>query len=75
VENTLIIVFSVHGMVRASSAQPPHRSTTISPSMLKASEAPLSCFGVIDRVYSGVVGPTPNGLPHRLAYRLVGNYN
>ena len=42
VENTLVIVFSVHGTVRASSAQPPHRSTTISPSMLKASEAPRS---------------------------------
>src|SRR5439155_20054357 len=42
VENTLVIVFSVHGAVRASSAQPPHRSTTISPSMLTASEAPRS---------------------------------
>ena len=42
VENTLVIVFSVHGTVRASSAQPPHRSTTISPSMLTASEAPRS---------------------------------
>jgi hypothetical protein len=31
----LVIVFSVHGTVRASSAQPPHRSTTISPSMLR----------------------------------------
>src|SRR5262249_60804859 len=42
VENTLVIVFSVHGTVRASSAHPPHRSTTISPSMLRASEAPRS---------------------------------
>src|SRR6516164_3447189 len=42
VENTQAIVFSVHGTVRASSAQPPHRSTTISPSMLTASEAPRS---------------------------------
>src|SRR6185295_5538818 len=30
VENTLVIVLSVHGAVRASSAQPPHRSTPIS---------------------------------------------
>src|SRR5262249_59177970 len=42
VENTLLMVCSVHGTVRASSAQPPHRSTTISPSMLRASEAPRS---------------------------------
>src|SRR5262245_30446158 len=42
VEKTLVIVFSVHGAVRASSAQPPHRSTTISPSMLRATEAPRS---------------------------------
>src|SRR5262245_55284003 len=42
VEKTLVIVCSVHGTVRASSAQPPHRSTTISPSMLRASEAPRS---------------------------------
>ena len=40
--DTQVIVFSVHGTVRASSAQPPHRSTTISPSMLTASEAPRS---------------------------------
>src|SRR6478752_1246997 len=38
VENTLVIVSSVHGAVRASSAQPPHRSTTTSPSTLKTSE-------------------------------------
>jgi hypothetical protein len=42
VENTFVIVFSVHGMVRASSAQPPHRSTTTAPSMLTTSEAPRS---------------------------------
>src|SRR5882724_861819 len=42
VENTLVIVFSVHGTVRASSAQSPHRSTTISPSMMTASDAPRS---------------------------------
>ena len=42
VENTQAIVFSVHGTVRASSAHPPHRSTTISPSMLTATEAPKS---------------------------------
>ena len=42
VEKTQVMVFSVHGTVRASSAQPPHRSTTISPSMLTASEAPRS---------------------------------
>src|SRR5205085_1361907 len=42
VEKTQVIVLSVHGTVRASSAQPPHRSTTISPSMLTASEAPRS---------------------------------
>src|SRR5262249_59993956 len=40
VEKTLAIVFSAHGAVRASSAQPPHRSTTISPSMLTAGQAP-----------------------------------
>src|SRR5206468_9869740 len=42
VEKTLAMVFSVHGAVRASSAQPPHRSTAIAPSMLTASEAPRS---------------------------------
>src|SRR5215470_12686812 len=42
VEKTLVIVSWPHGTVRASSAQPPHRSTTISPSMLTASEAPRS---------------------------------
>src|SRR6516164_4542745 len=42
VEKTLVMVFSPHGTVRASSAQPPHRSTTISPSMLTATEAPRS---------------------------------
>src|SRR5262245_21799401 len=42
VEKTLMIVFSVHGPVRALSAQPPHRSTMISPSMLTATEAPRS---------------------------------
>src|SRR3954447_13850697 len=42
VEKTLEMVFSAHGVVRASSAQPPHRSTTISPSMLTTSEAPRS---------------------------------
>src|SRR5580765_2569749 len=42
VEKMLVIVFSPHGTVRASSAQPPHRSTTISPSMLRATEAPRS---------------------------------
>src|SRR3954447_22441425 len=42
VEKTLAMVFSVHGAVRASSAQPPHRSATVSPSMLTASEAPRS---------------------------------
>src|SRR5437764_12028077 len=40
VENTQAIGFSVHGTVRASSAQPPHRPTTISPSMFTPSEAP-----------------------------------
>jgi len=39
VENTQAIVFSVHGSVRASSAQPPHRSTTMSPPKLTASDA------------------------------------
>src|SRR6516164_4925672 len=42
VENTLVMVFSPHGTVRASSAQPPHRSTAIAPSMLTATEAPRS---------------------------------
>src|SRR5262249_47281339 len=42
VEKTLAIVFWAHGTERASSAQPPHRSTTISPSRLTASEAPRS---------------------------------
>src|SRR5262245_65734387 len=42
VEKTQAIVFSVHGTVRASLAQPPHRSTTVSPSILTASEAPRS---------------------------------
>src|SRR3954447_25877400 len=42
VEKTLVIVSSAHGTVRASSAQPPHRSTTTSPSTSKASEAPRS---------------------------------
>src|SRR3984893_2344364 len=42
VEKMLVMGCSVHGAVRASSAQPPHRSTTISPSMLRASEAPRS---------------------------------
>src|SRR3954447_15377453 len=41
-EKTQVIVSSAHGTVRASSAQPPQRSTTISPSMLTASEAPRS---------------------------------
>src|SRR3954454_22496606 len=36
VEKTQVIVSSAHGAVRASSAQPPHRSTTISPSMSTA---------------------------------------
>src|SRR5258708_6274321 len=40
VENTQVIVFSVHGTVRVSSAQPPHRSTTISPSMWTPTQAP-----------------------------------
>src|SRR6266852_6325387 len=38
VEKTQVIVFSVHGTVRASSAQPPHRSTTTAPSILTTSE-------------------------------------
>src|SRR5262249_33121382 len=42
VENTLVIVSSAQGTVRASLAQPPHRSTTISPSRITASEAPRS---------------------------------
>src|SRR5262245_23699765 len=42
VEKTQVIVSSVHGTVRASSAQPPHRSTTILPSRLTATEAPRS---------------------------------
>src|SRR5262245_15397419 len=42
VEKTQVIVSSVQGTVWASSTQPPHRSTTISPSMLTATEAPRS---------------------------------
>ena len=44
VENTLAIVFSVHGTAWASSAQPPHRSTTTSPSMLTTSEGVEKVF-------------------------------
>src|SRR6516164_1141434 len=40
VEKTQVIVSSAQGTVRASLAQPPHRSTTISPSMTTASDAP-----------------------------------
>src|SRR3954466_4486759 len=40
VEKTQVIVSSAHGLVRASSAQPPHRSPPPAPSRLTASEAP-----------------------------------
>ena len=42
VDQTLVMVFSPQGVVRASSAQPPHTSTTISPSMVMATDAPRS---------------------------------
>src|SRR5262245_43798407 len=42
VEKTLVIVSRCQRLVRASSAQPPHRSSANSPSTVSASEAPRS---------------------------------
>src|SRR5215207_2344095 len=42
VENTLMIVSSSHGTVPAASWVPPHRSTTSSPSIVTATDAPTS---------------------------------
>ena len=41
-DQTLVMVSASHGVVLASSAQPPHRSTTSSPSSMTATEAPQS---------------------------------
>jgi hypothetical protein len=42
VDQTLTIVFSDHGVVLASSAQPPQMSTTVSPSTVTETDAPTS---------------------------------